>query len=135
MQRVAGVLDRGEVVTVDEGQVVQTGVFPVAPVETCTTRATLPLLTSKRTCRVLLTSTWLPRAIRACGTPERATFTDRVAYVWDTATGRDVAHLRGHEDYIVSCRFSPDGTKVLTASWDETARQTLEVYEKVLQQK
>ena len=54
--------------------------------------------------------------------PERATFTDRVAYVWDTATGQDVVHLRRHDDKIVSCRFSPDGTKIVTGSWDLTAR-------------
>ena len=54
--------------------------------------------------------------------PDRATFTDRVAYVWDTATGRDVLHLRGHDDKVASARFSPDGSKIVTASWDETAR-------------
>ncbi|HKB01261.1 MAG TPA: serine/threonine-protein kinase, partial [Gemmataceae bacterium] len=54
--------------------------------------------------------------------PERATFTERVAYVWDTNTGRDLAHLRGHEDNLASARFSPDGTKIVTASWDGTAR-------------
>jgi len=54
--------------------------------------------------------------------PEQATYTDRVAYVWDTATGRDVAHLRRHDDKVVSARFSPDGKKIVTASWDETAR-------------
>jgi WD40 repeat protein/serine/threonine protein kinase len=54
--------------------------------------------------------------------PERATFTERAAYVWDATTGRDVVHLRRHDDKVVSCRFSPDGTKVVTASWDETAR-------------
>jgi WD40 repeat protein len=55
-------------------------------------------------------------------TPERATYTERVACVWDTATGRDVLHLRRHDDKVVSARFSPDGKKVVTASWDETAR-------------
>jgi WD40 repeat protein len=54
--------------------------------------------------------------------PDRATFTDRVAYVWDPATGRDLVHLRRHDDRVVSARFSPDGTKVVTASWDATAR-------------
>src|SRR4029078_2018970 len=42
--------------------------------------------------------------------PERQTFTERVAYVWDATTGRDLAHLRGHTDKVVACRFSPDGT-------------------------
>jgi WD40 repeat protein/serine/threonine protein kinase len=54
--------------------------------------------------------------------PDSATFTERAAYVWDAGTGRDLVHLRGHEDKVVSARFSPDGTKVVTASWDGTAR-------------
>jgi WD40 repeat protein len=54
--------------------------------------------------------------------PERATFTERVAYVWDTRTGRDLLHLRGHEDTLASARFNPDGTRIVTASWDGTAR-------------
>jgi WD40 repeat protein len=54
--------------------------------------------------------------------PERATFTERVAYVFDPATGRDLVHLRRHDDKVVSARFSPDGTKIVTASWDATAR-------------
>jgi WD40 repeat protein len=54
--------------------------------------------------------------------PAQATFTERVAYVWDASTGKDVVHLRRHDDKIVSCRFSPDGTRIVTASWDETAR-------------
>ena len=54
--------------------------------------------------------------------PSSLTFTDRVAYIWDAATGRDVVHCRGHEDNIVSVEFSPDGSKLLTASADQTAR-------------
>jgi WD40 repeat protein len=53
--------------------------------------------------------------------PDRYVFTDRVAYVWDTATGKDVLHLR-HDDRVSSVRFSPDGKKLLTASCDQTAR-------------
>lgn len=29
--------------------------------------------------------------------------------------------LSGHEDYVNTAKFSPDGTKVITASWDSTA--------------
>ena len=54
--------------------------------------------------------------------PERAIYTDRVAYVWDTATGREMTHLRRHDDWVVSARFSPDGRRIVTASWDHTAR-------------
>src|SRR5262245_39307531 len=54
--------------------------------------------------------------------PDRATFTSRVAYVWDTATGRDVVHLRRHDNRVISARFSRDGRKIVTASLDGTAR-------------
>jgi WD40 repeat protein len=54
--------------------------------------------------------------------PTKHIFTDRVVYVWDTATGKDVLHLRGHKDRVVSVRFSPDGKRIVTASWDKTAR-------------
>jgi WD40 repeat protein/tRNA A-37 threonylcarbamoyl transferase component Bud32 len=54
--------------------------------------------------------------------PDRYLFTDRTAYVWEAATGRDLLHLRGHRDRIVSVAFSPDGRRLLTASWDHTAR-------------
>jgi WD40 repeat protein len=53
--------------------------------------------------------------------PARHVFTDRVAYVWDTRTGKDVLHLRRHKDRVVSARFSPDGKQIVTASWDRTA--------------
>jgi WD40 repeat protein len=54
--------------------------------------------------------------------PTKHTFTDRTTYIWDTATGKDVVHLRRHNDRVVCVRFSPDGKKVVTGSWDNTAR-------------
>jgi len=36
--------------------------------------------------------------------------------------GREVAALRGHEGGVKSAAFSPDGTRVVTASWDKSAR-------------
>jgi WD40 repeat protein len=30
--------------------------------------------------------------------------------------------LRGHDDYVTSAAFSPDGSRIVTASWDKTAR-------------
>ncbi len=35
---------------------------------------------------------------------------------------RETMVLRGHEDFVTSARFSPDGSRILTASWDGTAR-------------
>jgi WD40 repeat protein/serine/threonine protein kinase len=55
--------------------------------------------------------------------PDAAVFTDRTVFVFDAATGTDVFHLRGkHTQRVVSVRFSPDGKRLLTASWDGTAR-------------
>ncbi len=47
---------------------------------------------------------------------------DRVVHLWDTATGREVADLRGHRAHVRSAAFSPDGRLVVTASADGTAR-------------
>jgi WD40 repeat protein/tRNA A-37 threonylcarbamoyl transferase component Bud32 len=48
--------------------------------------------------------------------------THRVVRLWDVATGKEVRVLRGHTDRVVSACFSPDGRRILTASWDQTAR-------------
>jgi WD40 repeat protein len=48
--------------------------------------------------------------------------TDRVARVWDASTGKEVAILKGHQDRVVSAAFSPNGRRIVTASWDRTAR-------------
>ena len=40
----------------------------------------------------------------------------------NTETGRDLAVLRGHEDFVISAAFSPDGMRVVTVSGDKTAR-------------
>ena len=47
---------------------------------------------------------------------------DKTARVWDVASGKEIAALRGHEDRVNSAAFSPDGASVVTASWDKTAR-------------
>jgi WD40 repeat protein len=45
-----------------------------------------------------------------------------VARIWDAVTGKEVQVLRGHTNRIVSASFSPDGRRIVTASWDRTAR-------------
>jgi WD40 repeat protein len=40
--------------------------------------------------------------------------------VWDVATGECVQTLRGHTDTVLSAGFSPDGTKLVSASGDKT---------------
>ena len=48
---------------------------------------------------------------------------DKLARVWDSATGEALAILEGHEDSVDSAVFSPDGKLVLTRSFrDKTAK-------------
>jgi len=44
------------------------------------------------------------------------------AFLWDAQTGKVVRVFYGHTRYVRSVAFSPDGTKVLTGSADETAQ-------------
>jgi WD40 repeat protein len=46
---------------------------------------------------------------------------DCTARIFDAATGRELAVLRGHDGMLYCGEFSPDGSKVITASWDGTA--------------
>jgi hypothetical protein len=48
--------------------------------------------------------------------------TDFTARVWDAKTGVTLATLSGHADMLESAMFSPDGTRIVTASRDKTAR-------------
>lgn len=43
------------------------------------------------------------------------------AIVWDLASGKALQTLRGHMGAVYSVAFSPDGTRVLTGSWDHLA--------------
>jgi hypothetical protein len=47
---------------------------------------------------------------------------DNTARIWDAATGREIAVLRGHDQWVHSAAFSPDGLRIVTASADKTAR-------------
>jgi WD40 repeat protein len=49
-------------------------------------------------------------------------YTDRAVRLWEVPTGRELAVLKGHANRVSSARFSPDGKRLLTASWDWTAR-------------
>jgi WD40 repeat protein len=42
--------------------------------------------------------------------------------VWDAKTGAEALTLKGHTDRVLSASFSPDGTRIVTASDDSTAR-------------
>jgi tetratricopeptide (TPR) repeat protein len=41
--------------------------------------------------------------------------------VWDSS-GKQLAELTGHQDAVTSASFSLDGQRLVTASWDKTAR-------------
>ncbi len=44
------------------------------------------------------------------------------ATVWDVETGKMKFRLGGHQDFIASVSFSPDGNAIVTSSGDSTAR-------------
>ena len=47
---------------------------------------------------------------------------DHTAWVWDAATGKTIATLAGHTDWVTAVAFSQDGARILTGSKDNTAR-------------
>lgn len=51
-----------------------------------------------------------------------ASANSNVARLWNTSNGELLTVLHGHTNKIMSAVFSPDGNKILTASWDITAR-------------
>ena len=42
--------------------------------------------------------------------------------MWRADGSGEPVVLRGHEGVVVSAAFSPDGTRIVTGSWDKTAR-------------
>ena len=42
--------------------------------------------------------------------------------VWDADSGKTLATLQGHTAAVFSAAFSPDGKRIVTASYDNTAR-------------
>ena len=52
----------------------------------------------------------------------RGACADNAIRLLDAATLREVAELRGHGAYVHAVRFSPDGTRLASASGDHTVR-------------
>jgi WD40 repeat protein len=50
---------------------------------------------------------------------------DHSARVWDAATGKPLSTLTGHGSYVRSAAFSPEGTRVVTASEDNKLHAVL----------
>jgi WD40 repeat protein len=47
---------------------------------------------------------------------------DKTARVWELDGSGKFIELKGHAKEVTSAAFSPDGQRVVTASWDKTAR-------------
>jgi WD40 repeat protein len=47
---------------------------------------------------------------------------DRLVRVWSSSSGSMLSTLKGHSSGVVSVAWSPDGSKIATASYDGTAR-------------
>jgi WD40 repeat protein len=47
---------------------------------------------------------------------------DKLGFVYDGKTGDKIGELTGHEGGVLSCCWSPDSTKILTASADKTCK-------------
>lgn len=70
--------------------------------------------------RVVLTGSGYSLVQHANGTIYH--YTDRPAYVIDLTTGKESLRLRGSKYALSGAEFSPDGKRILTASWDGAAR-------------
>jgi WD40 repeat protein len=51
-----------------------------------------------------------------------ATAQEKKVVVWNARTGKRIAEMRGHNDWVVFVQFSRDGNRIVSASSDGTAR-------------
>ena len=64
---------------------------------------------------------------RACAISPNSDFVVTASYdgtcgIWDAATGKERATLRGHTDKVLACTISPDSDFVVTRSEDKTCK-------------
>ena len=45
---------------------------------------------------------------------------DRTIRIWDSATGKRLFQINGHEHVVSAVSFSPDGKRLASGSWDNT---------------
>ncbi|KAJ1454943.1 hypothetical protein M885DRAFT_225835 [Pelagophyceae sp. CCMP2097] len=84
--------------------------------------------------KVLELSDLLALILRLGGKPDALLVTARVArnaravaptvrkLIWIDRILKGTAIIKGHTNYVRSCAFSPDGKRIVTASYDRTAR-------------
>ncbi|HYH68890.1 MAG TPA: protein kinase [Urbifossiella sp.] len=56
------------------------------------------------------------------GTVLAAGCRDTNVYLWDAATGKPYATLRGHQNAVVGVAFAPAGDYLLSTAWDDSSR-------------
>ena len=56
------------------------------------------------------------------GTKLAAAGADRAVRVWDVASGKEIALIEDHADWIFDLAWSPDGKRLATASRDKTSK-------------
>jgi WD40 repeat protein len=47
---------------------------------------------------------------------------DGTVGLWEARTGQGLGYCKGHTSVVGTARFSSDGARLATASWDRTAR-------------
>jgi WD40 repeat protein len=68
-------------------------------------------------------SRWaIKKARRSISVARESRGTHKTARIWDAGTGAQLAVLTGHRERIRFAAYSPDGTRIITASHDKTVR-------------
>ena len=47
---------------------------------------------------------------------------DKTIKLWNVKTGQEIRTLKGHDGYVYSVNFSPDGKTLVSGSWDSTIK-------------
>nr|NCQ93149.1 WD40 repeat domain-containing protein [Microcystis aeruginosa LG13-13]NCR06272.1 WD40 repeat domain-containing protein [Microcystis aeruginosa LG13-03]NCR64527.1 WD40 repeat domain-containing protein [Microcystis aeruginosa LG11-05] len=42
--------------------------------------------------------------------------------LWNVETGQEIRTLQGHDSYVTSVNFSPDGKTLVSGRWDKTIK-------------
>jgi WD40 repeat protein len=47
---------------------------------------------------------------------------DKTIKLWNVETGQEIRTLKGHDNYVTSVNFSPDGKTLVSGSYDNTIK-------------